>query len=180
MKRHTEAVEATITAAGMPSPTKIWPSVNWSAPWHNSAARPAGGTRLAGTYLTAVRTLHAVIAAAPATAVKPPNGLAAVRGMHETAAKPRVPKRGTSFGLGGFGRKIRATGPQDETRKAKRSSRMGWRPSARTRRRREAGDNLEHLTGELFDEAVYEKSLEDDGVFDAAIEKYQDGRRALY
>ncbi|WP_350002551.1 hypothetical protein [Pseudarthrobacter sp. WHRI 8279] len=95
MGRHAEAVEATITAAGGAITGKhlaLCELVRTLAEQCDAAGPEGPGTRLAGTYLTAVRTLNAVIAAAPAQAGKPRNGLAAVRGIHNAAAKPQARK----------------------------------------------------------------------------------------
>lgn len=93
MGRHTEAVEATIAAAGdavTGNHQALCELVRTLAEQCDASGPEGPGTRLAGTYLTAVRTLNAVIAAAPAQAGKPRNGLAAVRGMHDAAVKPKT------------------------------------------------------------------------------------------
>lgn len=91
MGRHSEAVEATLAAAGDAITGKhqaLCELVRTLAEQCDAAGPEGPGTRLAGTYLTAVRTLNAVLA--PAQGAKPRNALAAVRGIHDAAAKPRT------------------------------------------------------------------------------------------
>jgi len=92
MGRHTEAAEATITAAGGAITGKdlaLCELVRTLAEQMDAAGPDGPGTRLAGTYLTAVRTLNAVIAASPAKPAQPRNGLAEVRQLRDGATKPR-------------------------------------------------------------------------------------------
>ncbi|WP_400158717.1 hypothetical protein [Arthrobacter sp. BPSS-3] len=89
MGRHSEAVEATLTADGVAITGKhqaLCELVRTLAEQCDAAGPDGPGTRLAGTYLTAVRTLNAVLAAAPSQATKSRNGLAAVRGIHGAAS----------------------------------------------------------------------------------------------
>jgi hypothetical protein len=95
MGRHSEAVEATITAAGDAITGKhqaLCELVRTLAEQCDASGPEGPGTRLAGTYLTAVRTLNAVLAAAPAQAAPKRNGLAAVRGIRD-GAEPRAQDR---------------------------------------------------------------------------------------
>ena len=101
MGRHSEAVEATLAAAGDAITGKhqaLCELVRTLAEQCDASGPEGPGTRLAGTYLTAVRTLSAALAAAPAQATKPRNGLAAVRGIRDGAAKPRTRKPRSSAG----------------------------------------------------------------------------------
>ncbi|CAM3257678.1 hypothetical protein PSET11_02177 [Arthrobacter ulcerisalmonis] len=92
MGRHSEAVEATLTAAGDAITGKhqaLCELVRTLA--EQCDATPEGpGTRLAGTYLTAIRTLNAVVAAVPAQGTKPRNGLASVRGIRDAPKKSTI------------------------------------------------------------------------------------------
>lgn len=84
MGRHTEAVEATITAAGGAITGKdlaLCELVRTLAEQMDAAGPDGPGTRLAGTYLTAVRTLNAITGAAPTSAPAPRDDLAAVRAI---------------------------------------------------------------------------------------------------
>jgi hypothetical protein len=93
MGRHSDAVEATITAAGDALSGRhraLCELVRTLAEQADAAGPEGPGTRLAGTYLTAVRTLNAVLAAVPAQAENRRSTLAAVRGIREGTAKPRA------------------------------------------------------------------------------------------
>lgn len=100
MGRHTDAVEATIKAAGDALTGRHAALVELArnlAEQADAAGADGPGTRLAGTYLTTLRTLNAVIADAPAK----PQGktqLQLVREQREAeaskpAARKRQPKR---------------------------------------------------------------------------------------
>lgn len=84
MGRHIEAVEATITATGEIITDKhlaLGELVRTLAEQCDAAGLEGPGTRLAGTYLTAIRTLAAAVAAAPAVAPRNRTDLTTVRGI---------------------------------------------------------------------------------------------------
>ena len=91
MGRHTEAAEMTLAAAGEAVINKhraLSELVRTLAEQCDASGPEGPGTRLAGTYLTALRTLNSTVGTAAAPGPHARSPLASVRGIRNGATKP--------------------------------------------------------------------------------------------
>lgn len=114
MSTHLEAVEESITTAGSildGRHTALLVLIRTLAR-QMDAAGPDPSTRLSAAYLSTLKDLGRLMAAPPAQATKPRNGLAAVRAIREAAEGAKVtpkPRNGLASVRG-----VRESGPTPE------------------------------------------------------------------